>query len=84
MKTKSKKPNELSISFEDIQKKIEILDKVERIKIDKIYTLKHLLESITVDETKTTIGSEQTYLKTFNVDEEELIKNKLLQLINNF
>lgn len=61
--------------------KRRLIDLEEKTKIDKINSLRWLLESITIDEEKTFIGSEPILKPVFSEEEQWKIKDKIFKLV---
>lgn len=61
-----------------------IADSEERIKIDKIYMLKSMLESTMIDCDRTYVGSEPTPKPTFSEAEQHRIKEKIFKILSSF
>lgn len=61
--------------------KRRLTDLEEKTKIDKINSLRWLLESITIDEEETIIGSEPKLKPVFSEEEQWKIKDKIFKLV---
>ncbi|MCX7743021.1 MAG: hypothetical protein N2167_00505 [Flavobacteriales bacterium] len=71
---------EKKAQIEDWEKR-KLDDNEAKTLIEKIETLRRLLESVQVDEEKTIIGSENRLKNVFTEEETWCIKNKLFQLM---
>lgn len=70
-------------SVENWEKK-KLLDLEEKTKIDKLNSLRWLLESVTIDEDATIIGSEPKLKNVFTEEERFKIKHKIFKILNTF
>lgn len=55
-----------------------------RVNIDKVNTLRHLIESYTIDEDRQVAGCEIVWKNTFNEGEIMTLKDKMFELIKKF
>ena len=52
-----------------------------RVEIDKIYAINRLIESITINEEKTNIGSEPVFKNTYDGSEQMILKKKIFEIL---
>jgi hypothetical protein len=71
-----------AISLKELRLRNEIDNNKQRITLDKIARLSYLLTDLTIDDTKTTIGSEPFYKHTYDGIAEIVIKSKIIELID--
>ena len=72
-----KKKERLSIK----KTKAEIKEKEHNQTLDVITSLRHCLESCSLDESKSS-GLDQVWMKTFTDDQRDVMANKLMEYIN--
>lgn len=65
----------------DIQK---LKDDEQKTLIDKVSSCRQLLDSISIDEEKTILGSEPILKNTFNSSETKIIKEKIFELLKRY
>ena len=72
------------IKLEIAEKKSQIIDTEERTKIEKVNSLRWLLESLTIDEERTVLGSEPVFKSVFNEAQQIKIRQKAMKIVDNY